>query len=345
MGEGKVAVAILCLLVLLMACVGGGFFLYIGVTAMAVQEQAPQIPPEMEAAYRQVAAQTGVNWALLAAWDGAVNGYNLPIPPVGDIYARKEQAELDRRRQEAEAWCRDHPEEIKRCPPAPPELTPQDEQVLWRSAYAEWNNRLKQYIVTHAAAMAPYTAELDHETEPVFQRFMTAVEAARAADWVEGYLVLDSMESDDDAILVTPIDPPPNWVPVDGFAWPAEGSITSRFGIRVSPIDGQRRLHAGIDLGIDTGTPVRATKAGRVVTAEFSEVYGLMVVIDHGGGYSSLYAHNSALAVRVGQEVIQGQLISESGTTGWSTGPHLHFEIHFQGVPIDPLLVLSERMR
>lgn len=147
------------------------------------------------------------------------------------------------------------------------------------------------------------------------------------------------IEDTDHMLPIMPVEPPPNWRPVDGFAWPAAGSLTSTFGMRTSPIDGQRRLHAGIDLGVAYSTPVRASKAGEVAVAEWSDVYGWYVVVDH-GNYSTLYAHNSKLAVKVRDRVEQGQLVALSGSTGWSTGPHLHFEIHFEGAPIDPLLLL-----
>lgn len=148
---------------------------------------------------------------------------------------------------------------------------------------------------------------------------------------------------DSDHVGISPVDPPADWVPVDGFAWPAEGPITSRFGMRVSPIDGVNRLHAGIDLGVSYGVPIRASKAGTVRTAGWSDVYGWVVVVDHGDGYTTLYAHNSELLVRVQDQVQQGQVVSRAGSTGWSTGTHLHFETHFRGTPIDPLLLLPPK--
>lgn len=111
----------------------------------------------------------------------------------------------------------------------------------------------------------------------------------------------------------------------------------------MSPIDGVERLHAGIDLGVSTGTPIRASRAGTVTVASWSDVYGLMVVGDHGDGYQTLYAHGSALGVSAGQQVEQGQVVLLSGSTGWSTAPHLHFEVHYRGAPVDPLLLLSQR--
>ena len=113
--------------------------------------------------------------------------------------------------------------------------------------------------------------------------------------------------------------------------------ITSAFGYRTHPIYGDRRLHAGIDLRGTTGTPIYAAAPGEVVFAGVRGGYGNCVIIDHGGGVATLYAHQSKLAVQVGDEVARGQVIGAVGSTGFSTGPHLHFEVRVRGVPADPL--------
>jgi murein DD-endopeptidase MepM/ murein hydrolase activator NlpD len=319
------------------------FFAVAAALALNAEDQQAAIPPELEAIYHQVGARTGVSWALLAAWDGAENGYALPVPSVEQIYAEKIRAELERKRQQAEDWCKEHPEETSKCPPPQPELTPGDEAQLWRSAYALWRSLISQHVETHAQAATPFLAGFDQDTEGAYRHFLSADRAGRAAELLDGYLLLESLEADADQILITPTDPPADWQPVDGFAWPAVAPITSRFGMRISPIDGVYRLHAGVDLGVATGTPIRASKAGTVVKAEPNPTYGLMVVIDHGDGYETLYAHNSGLAVTVGQHVEQGQVVTYSGSTGLSTGPHLHFEVHYYGAPVDPLLMTTER--
>lgn len=122
-----------------------------------------------------------------------------------------------------------------------------------------------------------------------------------------------------------------------GFVWPVSAPITSPFGWRFHPVLGYSRMHTGIDLGCGSGTPVHATKGGTVIMAGWMGGYGNAVVIDHGGGISSLYGHNSRLDVSVGQHVDQGQVISHSGSTGMSTGPHLHFEIRVNGNPENPV--------
>lgn len=118
--------------------------------------------------------------------------------------------------------------------------------------------------------------------------------------------------------------------------WPAAGALTSGFGTRVHPVTGVQRLHAGIDIGGVTGTPVRAAAAGLVTFAGFLSGYGTTVTVDHGGGITTLYAHQSAVSVQAGQTVAAGQVIGRIGATGLVTGPHLHFEVRDGGTPIDP---------
>lgn len=131
------------------------------------------------------------------------------------------------------------------------------------------------------------------------------------------------------------------YVPVNAgtFIWPFDQMypITSGFVNRISPIWGTAELHTGLDIGAPYGTTIRAAAAGRVLVSEFNTGgYGNYVVIDHGGGYTTLYGHASLNLVQAGQTVAQGQAISQVGSTGWSTGPHLHFEIRVNNSPIDP---------
>lgn len=124
---------------------------------------------------------------------------------------------------------------------------------------------------------------------------------------------------------------------VGGMIWPLAGEITSPFGWRVHPITGDARFHSGLDIGGDYGLPIQAAAAGQVIYADWISGYGYSVILDHGGGISTLYAHNDALAVSEGQMVMQGQVIAYCGSTGNSTGPHCHFEVREGGEPVDPL--------
>ncbi|MBD2089288.1 peptidoglycan DD-metalloendopeptidase family protein [Microcoleus sp. FACHB-1515] len=120
------------------------------------------------------------------------------------------------------------------------------------------------------------------------------------------------------------------------FAFPSDGPITSGFGMRVHPILGYRRLHAGIDFGGAYGSPIRAADAGTVIFAGWYGGYGKAVIVSHGDGLTTLYGHASTIYVSEGQIVQRGQTIAALGSTGFSTGPHLHFEVRQAGEPIDP---------
>jgi len=141
------------------------------------------------------------------------------------------------------------------------------------------------------------------------------------------------------------------FIPLGIFAWPMEGNwpITSRFGPRPSPGGIGSTNHQGIDIGAPIGTPILASADGVVTQVRNTDQggWGLFVIIDHGGAgpsgasYQTIYAHNSRNLVSVGQTVVQGQVIAEIGSTGTSTGPHLHFEIRRGGTPVDPLLYFT----
>ena len=124
-----------------------------------------------------------------------------------------------------------------------------------------------------------------------------------------------------------------------GYYWPCPSSayITSVFGYRVHPIFGTTKYHAGVDVAANAGANICSAAAGTVAIAEYSSSYGYYVVVYHYDGNSTLYAHMSSMAVSVGQTVSQGQLLGYVGSTGWSTGPHLHFEVRVNGTCVDPL--------
>ena len=123
------------------------------------------------------------------------------------------------------------------------------------------------------------------------------------------------------------------------LAWPVPGytKITSNYGMRVHPITGQYKLHTGVDISAPIGANFVAANDGIVTKAEYNTAYGKMVVIDHGGGISTLYAHGSEILVTVGQTVKKNDAILKVGSTGYSTGPHAHFEVRMNGVVTNPI--------
>ncbi len=123
------------------------------------------------------------------------------------------------------------------------------------------------------------------------------------------------------------------------LAWPVPGytRITSKYAMRVHPITGQYKLHTGVDISAPLGANFIAANDGIVIRAEMNSAYGNMVIIDHGGGITTLYAHGSEILVQVGQSVKRGEAILKVGSTGYSTGPHAHFEVRINGLTTDPL--------
>lgn len=129
------------------------------------------------------------------------------------------------------------------------------------------------------------------------------------------------------------------------FAWPAPGytTITSPFGMRLHPVLKVYRLHTGTDIATPTGAPIVAANSGVVIKSMYTSGYGNMVMINHGGGVSTVYAHGSEIIAETGQLVERGEVIMKAGSTGWSTGPHLHFEIRINGQYVNPLPYITKQ--
>ena len=175
-----------------------------------------------------------------------------------------------------------------------------------------------------AAARANKRAALQNvqESKAEFLHEASGLQAASAA------LAAQIRAAQATASYSSPSDTTPS---AAGFIWPVNGPVTSGFGMRWG------RMHEGIDIGVGYGTPIDAAAAGRVVYAGWMSGYGDLVAIDHGGGISTAYGHQSSIAVSVGQVVAQGQTIGYVGCTGHCLGPHLHFEVRVDGTPVDPL--------
>ncbi|MFL6446544.1 MAG: peptidoglycan DD-metalloendopeptidase family protein [Bryobacteraceae bacterium] len=128
-------------------------------------------------------------------------------------------------------------------------------------------------------------------------------------------------------------------------SWPIEGILRSSFGGRSDPFSGEGAFHTGIDLSAPVGTPVHASADGVVISSGWSGAYGKRVVVDHGNGLQTYYAHLSSFLVIPGQEVRRGQVIALSGSTGRATGPHIHYEVRLAGTPVNPYKYLAKIKR
>lgn len=185
------------------------------------------------------------------------------------------------------------------------------------------------------------------ESEKVVQEELKAEMAARVAVWETEVAEFEAEDARLTEIIraeqakknpVVPTSAPAPGTPsVSGFQWPINAPVSSGYGYRVHPIFGTKRLHKGLDLGAGSGTPIASAKDGTVISAGWQGGYGNTVVVSHGDGITSLYAHQSSIAVSNGQEVSRGDIVGYVGSTGWSTGPHLHFEIRVNGVAVDPM--------
>lgn len=127
------------------------------------------------------------------------------------------------------------------------------------------------------------------------------------------------------------------------LGWPVAGTISSPYGYRNHPVREERRFHTGVDLSVPSGSEVKATADGIVSFAGWTENSGIVVVVEHGHGFSTAYAHNRKALVRVGQRIARGEVIAMSGSTGVSTGPHVHYEIWRDGRHADPAGFLARR--
>jgi murein DD-endopeptidase MepM/ murein hydrolase activator NlpD len=127
----------------------------------------------------------------------------------------------------------------------------------------------------------------------------------------------------------------------DLFIWPVRGYITSNYGYRSSPFTSARQFHSGLDIGVPMGTPIKAAMSGRVTAAGYDNSYGNYVVISHHAGYRTLYAHMSVIRTKSGAYVVTGEQIGDAGSSGLSTGPHLHFTVYKDGVTVNPRALIK----
>ena len=221
-------------------------------------------------------------------------------------------------------------------------------QRLYQSDQETMNELEKQQQILEEqyAELEKQQAALEEEKKALSEK---QAEAQAKKDSMQGELdaleaKLDELNADAESIssqIAASQNPNQEYQGSGTFVWPVRGSITSYFGWRIHPIFGDYRYHSGMDIAVAAGTPVAAAESGTVILAQWYGGYGNCVVIDHGGGISTLYGHNNSLNVSVGQQVSKGQTIAAAGSTGNSTGPHCHFEVRVNGVVTEPLDYLS----
>ncbi len=207
------------------------------------------------------------------------------------------------------------------------------------------NARASQAKTEAEQAQLVLQAELDVYKEQQASQLKLKAEAERRIDQWAGELAAYAREdaavqqiistSSSKAEVDTSINNPSS-ASLAGFQWPVEARVTSEFGYRIHPVYGTRRLHAGIDVGAPSGTPIYAANDGIVIFAGGRGGYGSTVIVDHGGGITTLYAHMSRIGSNEGQLVARGDVVGFVGATGTATGNHLHFEVRVDGGPVNP---------
>ena len=193
---------------------------------------------------------------------------------------------------------------------------------------AAYDNLTDEYLANEAEEEALRKEIM--EAQAAYEAALSAEEAERLAQQNQNNVAGSGSSSN-----VTPS--------TSGFVSPLPGGayVTCAYGWRIHPIWGDRRFHSGVDLAASQGTPIYAVAAGTVTTATYGDANGYYVALSHGNGYGSVYCHMTNYIVSVGDSVSQGQVIGYVGSTGWSTGPHLHFEIHVNGSAVNPMDYIS----
>lgn len=186
---------------------------------------------------------------------------------------------------------------------------------------------------TYMTAIIPQIAEMMSERDIGVGRFLT--ENANFLNSISKNQKIELKPSLDNQEEQRKINLP------NKISLPASGKITSSFGLRTDPIDGKLRHHNGIDIAVPEGTEIKPVLSGKVVYSGYSNGYGNCVIVEHENGIQTIYAHNSKNLVKAGDTVTTDTVIALSGSTGRTTGPHLHFEVRKNGKPVNPFIALN----
>lgn len=205
-----------------------------------------------------------------------------------------------------------------------------------------------QRLEADALMLELNASRADLEEEEAYYEAMQAEMDAQIAEQEKAYLAAKDAEAAAAAAAAASSSGgggggggPSGGVSASGFIWPTDCHyITCAYGYRYHPVNGNYSFHTGIDIGAGYGAPIYAANSGTVTTAAWSTAYGNYVTINHGNGFSTLYGHMTNYIVSAGQYVTQGQVIGYVGSTGWSTGPHLHFTVYYNGETVNPIKYL-----
>lgn len=227
---------------------------------------------------------------------------------------------LDASREETEARKRELSERLLRLKDAARDL---QKNIKNRNGYLESLRQQRQDHRSTAAALARMQAQQEKELSELLKKKQRLAEEKRRMEEQK------------------PENPLPPLTKPGRLAWPLRGQITSPFGMRVHPVFKTKLQHTGIDINGNMGDSVKAAGVGEVIFAGVLRGYGQIIILDHGGGLSTVYAHLSRILVREGQRVQTGHVIGKVGSTGTSTGPHLHFEVREKGNARNPMNYLG----
>lgn len=207
-------------------------------------------------------------------------------------------------------------------------------------------NELKNHVLDMVGLDSPQIPG-SNEEDPLFLVSRSYQRSANSSeDYEEAMIQLEVLiekQKDNMSQLVEDVEKQLEYLDALPNLMPANGRITSPFGYRISPINRRREFHKGMDIANKSNTDIVAAGAGIVTYSGYNGGYGRMIILSHGNGYTSVYAHNRENLVSVGQRVDKGQVISKMGSTGRSTGPHVHFEVRLYGEPMNPQELLETK--
>jgi len=229
----------------------------------------------------------------------------------------------DRQELEAEMAAQEEAKAVLAEKEAVLQVQRSEAEALLKQLKVESDNLTEEFLANEEAEAEARAAVMAAQAE--YEKALSAEEAARLAAQNKNNVAGGGSSSS-----VSPS--------TSGFSSPLGYlNVTCAYGWRIHPIWGDRRFHTGVDLAANQGAPIYAIASGTVTTATYGDANGYYVALSHGNGYGSLYAHMTSLIVSSGDYVTQGQVIGYVGSTGWSTGPHLHFEIHVNGSTVNPM--------